>query len=77
MDIKYSEVTEADIKRMTKLQNYECGYKNGNNDALIRIRKAIEEKYQDRPRSYNHFQRTELYREIIKIIDKDQEQTDG
>ena len=37
---------------------------------LDKIRAEIMELYNDRPRSYNHHQRTEAFGEIIKIIDK-------
>ena len=40
------------------------------NTVLEKIRDEIEEVYNDRPRSYNHTQRIELFCKIIEIIDK-------
>lgn len=37
---------------------------------LDKIRVEIKEVYNDRPHNYNHSQRTELFCEVIKIIDK-------
>lgn len=39
-------------------------------DVLDKIRAEIKEVYNDRPHNYNHSQRTELFCEVIKIIDK-------
>ena len=39
-------------------------------EVLDKIRSEIEEVYNDRPRSYNHTQRKELFCKIIEIIDK-------
>ncbi len=39
-------------------------------DVLDKIRAEIQEVYYDRPRTYNHSQRTELFCEVMKIIDK-------
>ena len=37
-------------------------------DILTEIQSEIEEKFNDRPFSYNHHQRTEFYRDIDEII---------
>ena len=38
-----SEISEIEIKSMTKEQNYMCGYENGKSDVLDKIRAEIEE----------------------------------
>lgn len=38
-----SEITEIEIKSMTKEQNYMRGYEDGKNDVLDKIRTEIEE----------------------------------
>ena len=37
-------------------------------EVLTELQKEIEEKFNDRPFSYNHQQRTEFYRDIDEII---------
>lgn len=40
------------------------------NKVLTEIRADIKKLYRDRPNSYNHPQRTELYVGVLAIIDK-------
>ena len=40
-----SEITETEIKSMTKEQNYMRGYKDGKSDVLDKIRTEIKEWY--------------------------------
>lgn len=40
------------------------------NYILDKIKADIEEAYNDRPRSYNHTQRRELFCKVMEIIDK-------
>ena len=36
------EISETEIKSMTKEQNYMCGYENGKSDVLKKIRAEID-----------------------------------
>jgi hypothetical protein len=45
-------------------------YSDGANEVLEKIRADLYKLYNDRPRDYNHSQRTELFCEVIKILDK-------
>ena len=38
-----SEISESEIKSMTKEQNYMCGYENGKSDVLDKIKDEIIE----------------------------------
>jgi len=42
-----SEISETEIKAMTKEQNYIRGYKDGKSDVLDKIMKEIKEIYAD------------------------------
>lgn len=59
-----SEISEVEIKYMTKEQNYMCGYKDGKNDVLDKIRTelhATAEMHEDK----NYYLREEWIDEII------------
>lgn len=45
-------------------------YSDGANEVLDNIRFDLYKLYNDRPSDYNHSQRTELFCEVIKILDK-------
>ena len=47
-----SEISEIEIKSMSKVQNYMRGYKDGKSDVLDKIRAEIDEQY-DRVHPYN------------------------
>lgn len=64
-----SEISEVEIKSMTKEQNYMRGYKDGKNDVLDKIRAEIAEMeegiscyFNDRPWVFKD--------EVLQIIDK-------
>lgn len=46
-------------------------------DALDKIRADLYKLYNDRPSDYNHSQRTELFCEVIKILDKYKAEQEG
>ena len=70
-----SEISETEIKAMTKEQNYMRGYKDGESDALDKIRAHIE-RYKltiDRAISEDELKiegMKEAYANCIEIIDK-------
>lgn len=66
-----SEISEAEIKSMTKEQNYMRGYKDGKSDVLDKIRAEIVKKHLSIVEK-NDFDngRTYGYEEVIEIIDK-------
>lgn len=45
-------------------------YSDGASEVLDKIRFDLYKLYNDRPSDYNHSQRTELFCEVIKILDK-------
>lgn len=59
-----SEISESEIKSMTKEQNYMRGYEDGKSDVLDKIRPEI-----DRYLFQNEFG-SEYRKEISQIIDK-------
>ena len=67
-----SEITEIEIKSMTKEQNYFKGYSDGKNDILDKIRteivNEIEEEYI--PYTGGYIKRTLDPDTVIAIIDK-------
>lgn len=56
------ETSDAVVRKLTSIYSLNC--------VLDKIRAEIEEAYNDRPRSYNHTQRRELFCKVIEIIDK-------
>lgn len=64
-----SEISETEIKAMTKEQNYVRGYKDGKSDVLGKIRAEIEAL----PKTYpfiNHIDSYVKEDDVKKIIDK-------
>lgn len=64
-----SEISEAEIKAMSKEQNYLRGYSDGKSDVLNKIRTEIEEL----PKTYpfvNHYDMYVKEDDVSKIIDK-------
>lgn len=68
-----SEITEIEIKSMTKEQNYMRGYEDGKSDVLDEIRAEIDEQY-DRVHPYN-ISCAEGLEMALNIIDKYREPT--
>ncbi len=71
-----SEISEAEIKAMTKEQNYIRGYKDGKSDVLDEIRaeiasleEGISSYFNDRPWVFKD--------EVLQIIDKYREESEG
>ena len=62
-----SEISETEIKSMTKEQNYMRGYKDGKSDVLDKIRAEITE-YKDN--KIIHLERNEMIDIVLDIIDK-------
>ena len=62
-----SEITETEIKSMTKEQNYMRGYKDGKSDVLDKIRAEIAEYKDDK---VIHDERNEMIDIVLDIIDK-------
>jgi hypothetical protein len=52
----------------TVLGNYNETLKADLKAILVELQLKIEEKFNDRPFSYNHHQRTEFYRDIDEVI---------
>ena len=67
-----SEISETEIKAMTKEQNYMRGYKDGKSDVLGKIRAEIDdlEVYYDN--DYFCGNKDAMYKrnEVLQIIDK-------
>lgn len=62
---------KVDKEELIKALQYDRNqYEKGFTDALGKIRAEIIEVYNDRPSSYNHTQRKELFCKVIEIIDK-------
>lgn len=64
-----SEISETEIKAMTKEQNYLRGYADGKSDVLDNIRTEIDEKISH----YEHFSSSNTANGLMiakKIIDK-------
>lgn len=62
-----SEISEAEIKAMTKEQNYIFGYKDGKSDVLDEIRAKIEPKC-DRINSLASVLPYTAHREIQEVL---------
>ena len=75
-----SEISENEIKSMSKVQNYMRGYKDGKSDVLAKIRAEMEEaadkQFQiamgvsDLNERYAHIQMENAYRHSLSVIDK-------
>ena len=68
-----SEISEIEIKSMTKEQNYMRGYKDGKSDVLDKIRAEIKGKIVKRPwRDFEDREkdRDDAFLEALDIIDK-------
>ena len=64
-----SEISETEIKSMTKEQNYLRGYKDGKSDVLDEIRDEIEALSNANP-SYWHSGDMVDRDDVLEIIDK-------
>lgn len=62
-----SEISEIEIKSMTKEQNYMRGYEDGKSDVLDKIRAEISEYKDD---MIIHAERNEMIDIVLGIIDK-------
>jgi hypothetical protein len=58
----------VDTNRAIPKADYENRLKADLKAILVELQLKIEEKFNDRPFSYNHHQRTEFYRDIDEII---------
>lgn len=69
-----SDISEIEIKAMTKEQNYICGYKNGKSDVLDKIRAKIENHCglakENHCRYCCYCTNLMGVREILEVIDK-------
>ena len=80
-----SDISEMEIKAMTKEQNYICGYKNGKSDVLDKIRAEIEQLPTKTMTNWNGCCPDIDYPEIeyvtknklLNIIDKYKAESDG
>ena len=61
-----SEITETEIKSMTKEQNYMQGYKDGKNDVLGNIRAEIKQEREGYPPSADYYK---AIMKVLQIID--------
>lgn len=64
-EIAYAPTVEAIPKA-----DYETRLKADMVAMLTELQLEIEEKFNDRPFSYNHHQRTEFYRDVDEVIQK-------
>lgn len=69
-DDQYEEFTEKKMSIIDYVNAYTDEGVTTADNILGRIRDEINEVYNDRPYSYNHSQRTELFCKVMKIIDK-------
>lgn len=67
-----SEISEIEIKSMTKEQNYMRGYENGKSDVLDIIEAEIESKYESISDTFHHYETgfTDALEWVLSIIDK-------
>ena len=75
-----SEISETEIKSMSKEQNYMRGYKDGKSDVLDQIRAEIEKKLIKRPwLNFNagERERNDAFLEVLDIIDKYKAESEG
>lgn len=79
------DARDVAIDTMRKYQQLQADYENrlkADLEAiLVELQLEIKEKFNDRPFSYNHHQRTEFYRDIDEVIQQKinalKEQTNG
>ena len=64
-----SEISETEIKAMTKEQNYMRGYKDGKTDVLDKIRVEIEQTAKDYDK-FDDYRRVRGLWIALEIIDK-------
>ena len=65
-----SEISETEIKSMTKVQNYIRGYKDGKTDILDKIRAEIEKNSYPIVHGVNNREKGMTLYWILQIIDK-------
>ena len=65
-----SEISENEIKSMTKEQNYMRGYENGKSDVLDKIRAEIEQNAYPIVHGFNNHEKGMTLYGILKVIDK-------
>lgn len=66
-----SEISEIEIKSMTKEQNYMRGYEDGKSDVLDKIRAEIEKTYMNITYQENKDRKAAWgLRKALEIIDK-------
>lgn len=66
-----SEISESEIKSMTKEQNYMRGYENGKSDVLDKIRVKIEGWQVDiHDNEYDADEHDFVFERIFEIIDE-------
>ena len=71
-----SEISEIEIKSMTKEQNYMRGYEDGKSDVLDKIRAEIEALSNANP-SYWHSGDMVEREDVLEIIDKYKAESEG
>ena len=69
-----SEVSETEIKSMTKEQNYLRGYRDGKSDVLDKIRAEIDQITDTMGVSYNQYV-SKI--DVLQIIDKYKEEAEN
>lgn len=62
-----SEISETEIKAMTKEQNYMRGYKDGKSDVLDKISTEIKERIANEPMTSF---REDGLREALEVVEK-------
>ena len=65
-----SEISETEIRSMTKEQNYMRGYKDGKSDVLDKIRAEIEQNAYPIVHGVNSHEKGMTLYGILQIIDK-------
>ena len=67
-----SEISETEIKSMTKEQNYMRGYEDGKSDVLDKIRAEIKQYQSDYDVHGTEYDRTawKAFNRCLQIIDK-------
>jgi hypothetical protein len=70
----YGDIIDSLKGALTIVEADRKNCEHDKNKVFDKIRAEIEEVYNDRPRSYNHTQRRELFCKVIEIIDKYKEE---
>lgn len=65
-----SEISETEIKAMTKEQNYLRGYKDGKSDVLDKLRTEITYKQEIELKGEETSEWNECIKEVLEVIDK-------